>query len=99
MQAAHDYELVVIAAPQLDDQGLATLNERIAGWIAAAGGTLTGTNLWGRRQLAYPIRTLREGVYVLFNFQLPSSASRELERSLRLDEQVIRHMLVRTDED
>lgn len=94
-----DYELVLIAVPQLDDEGLATLTERVAGWITAANGTATGTNVWGRRQLAYAIRKHTEGVYVVVNFQLVPSATRELERNLSLDEQIIRHLVVRPDVD
>jgi small subunit ribosomal protein S6 len=94
-----DYELVFIAVPQLDDEALAALNQRVAGWITAANGTVTGTNVWGRRQLAYAIRKYSEGFYVQVNFQLASSGARELERSLSLDEQIIRHMVIRLDED
>jgi small subunit ribosomal protein S6 len=94
----HDYEMVVIAAPQLDDEGVAALNERISGWITAAGGTISGTNVWGRRQLAYAIGKLTEGVYVQFNFQLNPSATRELDHSLRIEEQVVRHMVIRLDQ-
>ena len=98
-EVLRDYELVFIAVPQLDDEGIATLNQRVAGWIAAAKGTVTGTNVWGRRKLAYAISKQTEGTYVQVNFQLTPSATRELERNLRLDEQVIRHLLVRPDED
>ncbi len=94
-----NYEMVLIAVPQLDDEGLATLTERVAGWITTANGTVTGTNVWGRRQLAYAIRKYTEGVYVVVNFQLAPSATRELERNLSLDEQIIRHLVVRPDVD
>jgi len=94
---AHDYELVVIIVPQLDEQGVAAVIERYSNWIAASGGTVGSTNVWGRRVLAYPIKKHTDGVYVQFNFQLPPTKSRELERNLRIDEQVIRHMLVRPD--
>ena len=93
-----DYELVYIAVSQLDDQGMATLTERVSGWVTTAGGLITGTNVWGRRPLAYAIGKHREGIYVQLNFQLAPSATRELEHSLRIDEQVIRHMLIRLDE-
>jgi small subunit ribosomal protein S6 len=93
-----DYELVFIAVPQLDDQGVATLTERVSGWVTAAGGVITGTNIWGRRPLAYAIRKFKEGTYVQLNFQLVPNATRELERILRIEEQVIRHLLVRPDE-
>jgi small subunit ribosomal protein S6 len=98
-QAVRDYELVFIAVPTLEDEALATLNERVAGWIAGAKGTVTGTKVWGRQKLAYQIRKQIEGIYVQVNFQLPPSACRDLERNLRIDEQIIRHLLVRPDED
>lgn len=94
-----DYEMVYIAVPQLDDEGLATLNERLASWITSANGTVTDTNVWGRRKLTYAISKQTEGIYIQINFQLTPSATRELERSLRLDEQVIRHLIIRLGED
>ena len=51
----HDYELVLIANAQLDDEALSALNERVSGWITASGGTAPETKVWGRRQLAYAI--------------------------------------------
>jgi small subunit ribosomal protein S6 len=98
-QVMRDYELVYIAVPTLEDQALAMLNERVAGWITDAKGTVIGTKVWGRQKLAYQMRKQTEGIYVQVNFQLPPSASRDLERSLRIDEQVIRHLVVRPDQD
>lgn len=97
--ALRDYELVVIADPTLDDEGLAALNQRIANAIAAGNGTITGTNVWGRRKLAYAIGKQTEGIYVQINFQMAPSASRELERTLKLDEPIIRYQIIRLDED
>jgi small subunit ribosomal protein S6 len=94
-----DYELVLIAVPQLEEQALATLNERVAGWITSAQGTVIGTKVWGRQKLAYQIRKQTEGIYVQVNFQLPPSACRDLERNLQIDEQIVRHLVVRPDED
>jgi small subunit ribosomal protein S6 len=97
--AMRDYELVFIAAPQLDDEGLVTLNERVTGWITAGNGTVTKVNVWGRQRLAYQIGKHTEGIYVQFDFELAPGASRELERSLRIDEQIIRHLVIRLNED
>lgn len=97
--APRDYEMVVIAVPTLDDEGLAALNQRVSGWITAAKGTITDTNVWGRRKLAYPIRKQTEGIYVQMNFQLAPSASRELDHQLRLEEQIMRHLIIRLDEE
>ena len=94
-----DYELVLITVPQLEEEALATLIQRVTGWIAAGNGTVTGTNVWGRRNLAYAIRKLTEGIYVVLNFQLDPSGTRELDRNLRLDEQIIRYLAIRLDED
>jgi small subunit ribosomal protein S6 len=94
-----NYEMVFIAAPQLDEQGLATLTDRISGWITSAGGAIARTNVWGRQRLAYAIRKQTEGTYVQLDFQLAPDATRELDRNLRIDENVIRHLVVRLDED
>jgi small subunit ribosomal protein S6 len=95
----HQYEMVVIAAPDLDEQGLQTLSDRITNWISVAGGTVSNTNIWGRRRLAYAIRKQTDGIYVQYNFQMEPTGSRELDRNLRIDEQVIRHLTIRLDED
>jgi small subunit ribosomal protein S6 len=98
-QAMRDYELVFIAVPTLEEQALATLNERVVGWITGANGTVSGTKVWGRQKLAYQIRRQTEGIYVQVNFQLPPDACRDLEHNLRIDEQVIRHLVVRPNQD
>ncbi len=95
----HDYEMIVIAVPELDEQGITTLNERISNWITGSGGTTPQTNVWGRRRLAYAIKKRTDGIYVQYNYQMNPSASRDLDRNLRIDEQVVRHMIVRTDEE
>ncbi len=97
--AMHNYELVLIAVPQLDDEAVTALTQRMTDWIGAANGVVTNTNVWGRRQLAYAIRKQTEGIYVQFNYQMNPAASRELDRNIRLDEQIMRHLVIRTDED
>jgi len=99
LNAVRDYELVLIAVPLLDDEGLAALNERVANWIAAANGTVTKTSVWGRQKLAYQIGKHTDGIYVQLDFQLAPSASRGLEHNLRIEEQIIRHLVVRLSED
>jgi len=98
-QTVRDYELVFIAVPTLEDEALTTLNERVAGWITNAKGTVTGTRVWGRQKLAYQIRKQNEGIYVQVNFQLPPSGCRDLEHNLQIDEQIVRHLVVRPNED
>jgi len=71
----------------------------VTDWITSGNGTVTNTNVWGRRKLAFPIRKQTEGIYTQINFQTAPSASRELEHQLRLEEQVLRHLVIRLDED
>ena len=63
-----------------------------------AGGTITQTNVWGRRRLAYPINNLTEGQYVLFLAQLPAQALAGLEREFRLSEEILRFLIVRVED-
>jgi small subunit ribosomal protein S6 len=92
------YEVMFIAHPDLDDTSLTALVDKAKGWVAAAGGAVTQVDLWGRRRLAYPIRKQNEGQYILMQTQMTPAATRELERSLRLTEQVMRFQVIRSDE-
>jgi small subunit ribosomal protein S6 len=94
----HEYELVYVLQPDLDEQGVLGVNERLTQLIGAQSGTVTATELWGRRTLAYPIDKYFEGHYVLHRFQMPPAGAGEVDRLLRLNENVIRYLLVRTDE-
>jgi small subunit ribosomal protein S6 len=67
--------------------------------VAASGGQVTQVDLWGRRRLAYPIRKQSEGQYILMQTQMTPSAMREIERNLRLNEQILRFQIIRTDEE
>lgn len=88
-----NYELAYIADPDLDEQVLAALEEKVKGWIAAAGGLVVKIDRWGRRRLAYSIKKRTDGFYVIVQAQMPPQASVPLERELRLSEQVLRYMI------
>jgi small subunit ribosomal protein S6 len=93
-----DYELTIVVRPDVEDAGLAALLEKIKGLITTAGGQGIQVEPWGRRHLAYPIKKITEAQYFLIRAQLPAQALRELERNLRLTEEVLRFLLVRADE-
>lgn len=89
----NEYELMMIVRTELDEEGVNTLNERIGEFVRTTGGEVIETQLWGRRTLAYLIRKQREGNYVLMRLRLLPSATAALERSLRLNDNVLRHLL------
>jgi small subunit ribosomal protein S6 len=93
-----NYELMFIAHPDLDDANLASLVDKAKGWITASGGQVGQVDLWGRRRLAYTIHKQNEGQYILMQTQLTPAGTRDVERNLRLTEQVMRFQIVRTDE-
>jgi small subunit ribosomal protein S6 len=94
-----NYELVFIVHPEVDDEGLAAIVETVKDLVKRGGGQVTKVDLWGVRRLAYPIKKQREGQYVLMRLDMASEGVAELERSLGLSEQVIRHLVVRLEDD
>jgi small subunit ribosomal protein S6 len=93
-----EYELVTIWNPDLGDEGVANAVERLKASIQARGGEVTDTNVWGRRKLAYFIKKRAEGHYVVMQLKLDAARAAELESQLNINEDVLRHLLVRTDE-
>ena len=88
-----DYELVVIINPEVADE--AVIIDNVSRFITENGGTISNTERWGKRKLAYPIKHFMEGSYVLTQFKLRSKLSKELAASLRISEEVLRHLLIR----
>ena len=92
-----DYELMSIFKPDLEEQDLQAAIERLNSQIAARGGEVTSSDLWGRRRLAYPIQDFRDGIYNITQMKLEPKAADELERNLKLNDQIIRYLLVRVE--
>ncbi len=93
------YELTFIIHPEVEEPDFSQLIEKVKGYITSNGGQVTNVDIWGRRRLAYPIRRVREGQYVYMEMEMDGQAIANLERSLRLTEPIMRHLIVRTDED
>jgi small subunit ribosomal protein S6 len=89
----HNYELICIVQPDLDETAFNGVLDKVKGWIIESGGNIDKVDVWGRRRLAYTIHKHREGQYVLLNISLKPSAAADLERNIRFQETVIRHML------
>ncbi len=97
VQTGFDYELVFIVHPEVADDGLDTVINNISQFITGKGGTIIETTRWGRKKLAYPIKHLMEGNYVLIKFKLDPSANKELETNLKISEKIIRYLLIKID--
>ena len=87
------YELVCLIQPDLDEAAFNGVLDRVKGWVTESGGSVDKVDVWGRRRLAFPIRKQREGQYVLLNLSLNPATIANLERNIRFQETVIRHML------
>lgn len=88
------YELIFIIQPDLDENAFNDIIERVKGWINEGSGQVEKVDLWGKRKLAYPIRKLTEGQYVLMHTQMSPELGAVLERNLRFLEPVLRFLVV-----
>jgi small subunit ribosomal protein S6 len=93
------YEVMFIVDTKVSDEDIKRLNENLQQVIIDQGGTITRQEDMGRRQLAYPIGRQTEGQYVLFEVDGSGREIAELERRMRVNDQVIRYITVRVDED
>jgi small subunit ribosomal protein S6 len=93
------YEVMYIIDSDTPEDDVTRLNDNIQQIITDQGGTITKNESMGRRQLAYPINRKNEGIYQLFEVEGSGSEIAELERRMRVNDQVIRYITVRVDED
>jgi small subunit ribosomal protein S6 len=92
-----DYELVFIVSPDVTDEALEPMVTNITQYITNKQGTVVEVARWGRKKLAYPIKHLLEGNYVLVKFKLNPSANKELETNLKISEKILRYLLIKID--
>jgi small subunit ribosomal protein S6 len=91
------YELMVIYSSRLDEEGLNAQIEKTKDLIVGVGGEIEKVDLWGRRRFAYEINDNTEGFYVVIDFKAESGATSEVERILKITDEVVRYLLVRRD--
>lgn len=91
------YENVFIARQDLTPAKVSELTDKFAGVIESMGGKVTKRENWGLRNLAYKIQKNRKGYYMLMNLDAPAEAVVEMERLMRLDENLIRYLTVKVD--
>ena len=93
-----DYELVVILNPDLGDDVIPQSLEWLSQGITSRGGEVVDVNQWGRRRLAYPIHRHFEGNYIVSQIKMDPAQIPSFEGTLRISEDVIRHLVVRAEE-
>ena len=91
------YELMLVLRPDTADDRVQQILDRTTRGIAASDGQIVKVSPWGRRRLAYPISGQREGSYFIVVFEAPSESIDELERSLNITEEVMRHLVTRIE--
>ncbi len=94
---AHEYELILIINPQVADDALESVVNNVSQFITGKGGTITNTDRWGKKKLAYPLKHHLEGTYILMRLKMDPSLSREVENHVKITEQIIRHILVQAN--
>ncbi len=93
------YELIYVVSSDATDQQIADLHTQVEEIVARYSGILDRTDNWGRRKLAYEIGPHKEGTYVLEVITGSGELMKEIDRRLRVSDQVIRHLTVRVDEE
>lgn len=92
------YELMYVVQPTADEERLTAISERIQQTITSLGGAVDKVVPPARRRMAYEVGRYREGQYGVIEFSLAPTQSRELERTIKLTEDLLRHLIVRRDE-
>jgi small subunit ribosomal protein S6 len=99
MSTARQYELVYIVTPDATEQEVTDLHTQVEQIVQRMGGTFDKTENWGRKKLAYEIGHHREGTYVVETITGSGELMKELDRRMRVIDQVIRHLVVRVDKE
>ena len=92
----NQYEIAVLYHPDLEVD-LSKAEEKVAKIITDNGGTITATDNWGKRKLAYTIKKQEHAIYVFYTVELPSEAVNKVESSLNITDEVIRYLITRPD--
>ncbi|MXZ62747.1 MAG: 30S ribosomal protein S6 [Chloroflexi bacterium] len=90
----NEYELLYVISPRLSAEDVDAMVERVGALIEDGGGSVSMVDNWGRRRLAYPIRHHFEGTYVLTHLNMSGDRTAEFERTLNINEDILRHLLI-----
>ena len=91
------YELVLVVNAKIEDDARAAVVEKAKAYVTRFGGTVTEVEDWGKKKLAYEIQHMKEGFYYFIQFEADATCPAELERRVRIMENVLRYLVVRKD--
>ena len=91
------YELMYILNPDMTAQEQTDTIERFSELITSMEGTIETTDRWEKRKLAYPIKDIQEGYYIIVNFESSNELVNEIDRQMGITESILRHMIIRQD--
>ena len=92
-----DYELGIVLSPEASEEQTKVILDRVSQVVQTNGGVVAKVNAWGRRKLAYPIERHRDGLYYFLDLSLTPQTVLEIDRNLKVSEEVIRHLIVKRD--
>ena len=93
------YELMLLLIPQLEEEAVEAVIQKTTEIVTSRNGEIENIDRWGKRKLAYEVQDLTEGFYVVIRFKADNEATTEVDRVLKITEEVLRFLLVRTDKE
>lgn len=91
------YELALVVNAKIEDEAREAVVEKAKGYVARYGGTVTEVEEWGKKRLAYEVQKMREGFYYFIQFEADATCPAEVERHVRIMDNVLRYLVVRKD--
>lgn len=91
------YELAVVVNAKIEDDARTATIEKVKEYVTRYNGTITNVDEWGKKKLAYEIQKMSEGFYYFIQFEADADAPAEIERHVRIMENVLRYLCVRQD--
>lgn len=98
VQGMNKYELALVVNAKIEDEERAAVVEKAKEYVTRYGGTITEVDEWGKKRLAYEIQKMREGFYYFIRFDADADCPAEIERHVRIMDNVLRFLCVRQDE-
>lgn len=93
-----NYEVMYIIKPETEEEKVTAIVEKFKALVEEKGAEVTKLDKWGKRRLAYEINKIKEGIYILMQFKAEAAAAAELDRLMKINDDIIRHMITRDEQ-